>query len=384
VARPATRHRNARVPQLVGYRKPCSPGIQRATELIDVGAWESKSKPEDGASYREKAWLTSPKDSEFSFLRAGYQHLWKQGISRAPEQFWNEVLAYRLGQYLGISVPPTHVAFNSLTGEVGALSEFFSYDEGRPVHFRSGSALIPGTIDRRTAQPYNFETISSWLTFLERNHLMLSDWREFWSQAFLLDALMGNTDRHIDNWGAVVSWNKLGSERYKLAPLFDNGTSMGYEYPAERIKLILDGRRVPGYINRGTHQMFWRPDDAKRLSHPDLLRRFYDEFPAQRAGIRARLRISDRTIERVVRELAEFRCPFPLKPIRARWMIELLKHRRDRLIACIVQRDGVARFPGSTRSTQRPASERWYAAQVEASNPKKPMHKQPVSANLSG
>jgi hypothetical protein len=106
---------------------------------------------------------------------------------------------------------------------------------------------------------------------------------------------------------------------------------MGYELPPERFPEFTDTIRLAQYVNRGTHQMFWRSEDARRLNHADFLTRFYDEFPSQRAGIDARLKISDRTLERVLAELSQFRKPIALSPRRAEFMLRLLRFRRDHL-----------------------------------------------------
>lgn len=317
-------------------------GVQSPIELIDVGVWTADGDVGHGAATRNKQWLISPARPEFEFVRPTYRHMLKSGIARAPDQYWNEILAYRLGHYMGISVPPTHVAYNSLTREAGALSEFFDYTAhaGGQSRFRSGSEVLAlrSITERRDGRDHNFEAVSGWFTFLERNRLMLDDWRDHWAQAFLLDSLIGNTDRHIDNWGALETTTRLGKTRFRLAPLFDNGTSMGYELPVGRLDAMFREGSVPRYINKGTHQMFWRRADAARLSHPQFLKRFYDEFPGQRSGIESRLQVSDRTLERLLQELTQFRSPIPLNVDRARLMLKLLKFRRDHLKETIFRR----------------------------------------------
>jgi len=312
-----------------------SSGIQQPYELIDVGAWTHPETLPVKTGSRDAQVIISPKISEFDFLVPGHQYRLKFSSSRAPEQFWNEILAHRLGTYIGISVPPTHLGYNSLTRQVGALSEYFY---GHPNHphqvFRHGGDILQGEVknyDRRRGRKHNFHSIASWFKFLERNRLINEDWREYWAKAFLLDALMGNTDRHHDNWGAVWTTPRNGRLSVRLAPLFDNGTSMGYELPAKSFADLLDRVRLLRYVNRGTHQMLWRAEDARRLSHPHFLKKFYDEFPAQRKGILERLRISDRTISEVVLGLTKFRSPVPLSRARADFMIWLLKFRRDLL-----------------------------------------------------
>lgn len=299
---------------------------------IEIGAWEPYGAAPSGAVYRYKEWLKSPDAPAFEFLRPSYRYFFKTGIPRAPAQFWNEVLAFRLGQYLGISVPPTYVAYNTLTGRVGALSEFFGQID---------SAARSVLVERRNARRVDFQSIVSWMTFFERNRFLVDDWREFWSQAFLLDSLLGNTDRHVDNWGAISISDASNISRIRFAPLFDNGTSMAYELNESRLAQFVDTPRLLRYVNKGTHQMYWRKEDARRLSHPQFLKRFYAEFPDQRAGIEARLRISDRTLQKVVEGLAAFDVPVLLSRERARAMVDLLRMRRDILAAAIREKTAI-------------------------------------------
>lgn len=56
----------------------------------------------------------------------------------------------------------------------------------------------------------------------------------------LLDAVIGNTDRHHENWGVLVS---LGEPKgVELAPTFDHASSMGRELTEEGRQRLLEGK----------------------------------------------------------------------------------------------------------------------------------------------
>jgi hypothetical protein len=333
----------ARYPLFGAHQKPrprrAKGALQSAAELVDVAAW-SKARRE-GRGARGGHWFIAPVETPFDFLAPQHAYFLKPSISRAPWQYWNEVIAHRLGACIGIAVPPTHAAYNSLTREAGALSESFlrSQPDDEEV-FLPGRTLLGldgKSKDRRAQRLHNFQAISSWIAFLERNRLTDEDWREHWGKAFLLDTLLGNTDRHPDNWGAILI-KGVHHEFLRPAPLYDNGTSMGYEWPEDRLSALADPAWLRRYVYRGTHQMFWRETDAKRLSHPLFLKRFFDEFPKQRPGILSRLRIADRTLERIVGELTTFPSPHPLTPERAKFIVKLMKVRRDHLVSLLTRR----------------------------------------------
>lgn len=63
----------------------------------------------------------------------------------------------------------------------------------------------------------------------------------------VFDALIANNDRHCDNWGVLS-----GPKRYRLAPIYDNGSSLGFnETENKKRKMLTDTRMLQGFCNRG-------------------------------------------------------------------------------------------------------------------------------------
>ena len=109
---------------------------------------------------------------------------------------------------------------------------------------------------------------------LEKN-LLNESWIAHWAKIFIFDAIIGNTDRHHDNWGLVFDVVNGDVVRVSLSPAFDNGTSLGYEIIDENIANFTD-EKIKQYIRRGTHHMKWAVDSAKS-QHFDLILK-YDDF----------------------------------------------------------------------------------------------------------
>lgn len=66
----------------------------------------------------------------------------------------------------------------------------------------------------------------------------------------MLDALVGNTDRHHENWG-LVFW-PTDAERYpSVAPTFDHASSLGCELQDKLRTTYLKEGRVGWYVERG-------------------------------------------------------------------------------------------------------------------------------------
>ena len=66
----------------------------------------------------------------------------------------------------------------------------------------------------------------------------------------VLDALIGNTDRHHENWALLRRESRQGAD-YRLAPSFDHASSLGRELRDERRLLLLRENRLDGYIKQG-------------------------------------------------------------------------------------------------------------------------------------
>jgi hypothetical protein len=85
----------------------------------------------------------------------------------------------------------------------------------------------------------------------------------------LLDAWIGNSDRHHENWGFILS----ASGAVHLAPTFDHASSLGcHETDANRLKRLKSrdsGFRVSGYVAKACSALYLKSTDAKPLSTLD-------------------------------------------------------------------------------------------------------------------
>lgn len=68
----------------------------------------------------------------------------------------------------------------------------------------------------------------------------------------VLDALIGNTDRHHENWGLLLHVrHKLQGPSLSVAPSFDHASSLGRELRDARRTELVDGARVGWYVSKG-------------------------------------------------------------------------------------------------------------------------------------
>lgn len=75
-----------------------------------------------------------------------------------------------------------------------------------------------------------------------QEHPLLKDLKSvkehFWNM-FVVDALIGNTDRNNSNWGVIIRKNGVK----ELAPVYDNGNCLNSKWDDEKMRLVLSDRK---------------------------------------------------------------------------------------------------------------------------------------------
>lgn len=340
---------------------------QKNKQSIDIAGWQSEEQFNPyPVGARDKSLVISPnkfkcKILEPKFLKPNFRYLYKESISRYPEQFWMEIFCYRFGNLLKIPVPPAHVAYDTTAGTCGALIEWFLKESIAPRQFKNLYFLTPflkfldqtfvirnsyievytpgGDIlqrviheyDRKRGTQHNYETVARVSEALLGADNPNHGWVKYWVRTFIFDALIGNTDRHQDNWGVIwkVQDNKpLGG---RLTPVFDNGTSMGHEIFENKFLRFDDPNHIERYIKRGTHHMKWKLSDANKISHLDIVSLLINRYPDSKEWIREMLEFSLSDVNEILQNLSNFNISVPLTDKRANFMFKLVSSRKEML-----------------------------------------------------
>lgn len=94
----------------------------------------------------------------------------------------------------------------------------------------------------------------------------------------LLDAVIGNTDRHHENWGVLRK--RVGDKwRGRIAPSFDHASSLGRELLDDRRDRLLTSNRVGAYAERARGAIYWSEEDNRGLSPLELMRQGTTRHP---------------------------------------------------------------------------------------------------------
>ena len=94
----------------------------------------------------------------------------------------------------------------------------------------------------------------------------------------VLDAVVGNTDRHSENWG-ILQRQDVSRRVESLAPSYDHGSSLGHELMEEGRERFLAGNRVGDYAERGRGQIYWQKTDKRGPSPLELTRLAISQYP---------------------------------------------------------------------------------------------------------
>lgn len=317
--------------------------IQPTYQPIDVADWlrdEEFAQYPEGA--RDKTLLYCSLPAPYNFLKAGHRYLFKRSSPRYPEEFWGEILAYRLGSHMGIDVPPAFVAFDSKQVQSGALIEWFLYPRGvlsYEVSIAGGDycqQYIPN-FNRKKGEQHNFETVSQIFEDLHKRYPAFdANWKMYWAKTFVFDALIGNTDRHQDNWAIIATLAYAEKapvlREMRISPVFDNGTSMGREISPSKFKDYEDNGYLEKYVSRGWHHMRWTIGSPK-IGHIAMLQKFINKYPETRQNMLACLKkLTSETFKTILNELAAFDVPVRLTAERAAFMLKLLQFRHQHLL----------------------------------------------------
>jgi HipA-like C-terminal domain len=302
--------------------------------VIDVAPWEYDanfgSYPE-GARSKDAVFPPDQLVSEIIIPKRRY--LYKRSDRRYPDQFWGEVVAYQVGCLLDVTVPPAFAAINTRLGDSGALIEWF-YEDGKALFTPGGSymqKLIP-EFDRKKGELHNFQYIELLCRFYSESHIIEESWIETWADIFLFDALIGNTDRHQDNWGLLRT---KGQTRWTISPAFDNGTSLGHERFMEHVQNWKD-EDFRRYIAKGRHHVRWQKGDDKGCEHVDLLRKISAFHPAVREQMVKKISEFDLSeLQPILKLYQDFDMGIPLTEFRAEMYLRLLDLRRKMILTAL-------------------------------------------------
>ena len=194
-------------------------------------------------------------------------------------EHWAEKIAAGVAELLDIRHATVELA--TFNGVRGSVTESFVPDEDELVH---GNQMLEWFV-------HGYEAGRK---YGQSSHTLKNIWRVMEgvfveseaqtrgkariAEYLVLDALIGNTDRHHENWGILLRRDRAGWKGL-LAPSFDHASSLGRELRDERRDRLLNENRVGNYVERGHGAIYWAEEDQHGLSPLELVRRAALSYP---------------------------------------------------------------------------------------------------------
>lgn len=311
---------------------------QSHAQIVDIASWKAdEESPIFPVGSKPKRLVRCPNPAPFPFLIRGHRYLYKTAQDWRSQQSWSEVLAYEISRELKLNVPPAFIAVDSSDGSVGVLIEFFyGYpDDVAPPQLLHGTDLLQRMRRGRSYDPTIDRPHSIQMNIRVASTVGAPAPAEWWAQAVAFDALIGNVDRHPQNWGFLVSRIEPEKVEMELTPIFDNGTSLGYERTDADLVEAWSPDKLIAYIKRGRHHCSWRTDSTTGEQHAQLCKDVASHSIEASDAVRSVILLDDSKIDEITGWCAGFDAPLVFSEARALFVSQQLKARRDAISTAI-------------------------------------------------
>lgn len=198
--------------------------------------------------------------------------LFKEGRPGTGEN-WAEKVACELCSLLRL--PHAHYELATWKNRNGVLTRTFVAEGSRLIF---GNEILSRFVRSYAADRFyrqTSHTITAVMAVMRRPNVMLPDGyadaamhsaADVFTGYLMLDAWIGNTDRHHENWALVLRSDRI----VELSPTYDHASSLGREevdaVRRDRLTTRDKGRTVEAYAARARSAFFRSPVDKRPLS----------------------------------------------------------------------------------------------------------------------
>lgn len=275
---------------------------------INISHWNSLPWHSTGGT-RDKKYLFNPDD--------GHTYYFKKSAEKFPLEFWSEIIAYELGKQIKLDVLKYDVAI--FENEIGCISKsMINIDEEELIEGGKYLQAYDPTFspeDKTKRHQYTFRLIENALTSFS-----LEEYMHNILQVIVFDTIIGNVDRHQENWAFIGRYTKLAKSvnemqdsfnsvahfqypkwfkkiisyiteikndktqfipevnklklhltpKIKFAPIYDSGSSLCRECTSEKVESMLKNQiELESYLSKGEAEIYW--DSKKKHKHFALI-----------------------------------------------------------------------------------------------------------------
>jgi len=350
--------------------------------FVDISNWHKNEFYSTGGT-RSKYITLEAKTNEEYFFKGSKETL--GGEIRYPTEFWSEIISSKIGQFLGFPMLDYNIGYDeNHKQKIGCLSKSMILSSNNKL--TEGKTYLTGFNahynPEKDKKDYTFQFICDAL-----KSFTLGDYITNIIEIIVFDSIIGNSDRHQENWGIITKQKiklekKLENENlskseersfyrkirrlarrfftdenkeferiikdsnyevkfeisHKFAPIYDSGCCLGREYTDEKLlKMLNDSQMVNSYINRGESEIHWEGYLNKR-KHFELVLHLLEEYPTETKNYILRVKESykpeviNQIINNIDENVPDNLINFKLSPTRKQLMFKLVTLRIENLI----------------------------------------------------
>ncbi|PTX43429.1 hypothetical protein C8P64_1956 [Christiangramia gaetbulicola] len=295
--------------------------------FTDITKWNQKIYSGTGGTRAKNIYVNPLNEKEYFFK--GSKEL-DDGTFKYPSEFWSEIISSKIGSWLKFELLDYNIAFDKNDEQqIGCLSKsMVEHTENKlseGVEFLRG--FDPTYLPEKDEYRYTFNFIRETL-----NDFGLNEFEPRIIEMLMFDAIIGNSDRHQENWGFITKFKETIEEfntniksstnilkkwgimlkRYfakaardlvhkenpkqkinksllrtqstliknSFSPIYDSGCCLGRELEKDRIlKMLKDPKMMESYVLRGRAEIRWH-EGKKKPKHFHLMMELKKEFPS--------------------------------------------------------------------------------------------------------
>lgn len=305
-------------------------------EFYDITVWNEKPWYQTSGT-RSKVIVENPANQAEYYFKTSL----KRELKEYKYEYWSEIIASEVGSVLGFDMLRYDIAFNR--GEMGCISKSM-ITEGKNkltegISYLTGYDTTYNPNEKNSKKQYTFQFICKSL-----NYFQLGRYIEKIVEIIILDSIIGNGDRHQENWGIITEYSEVvkmleemaqkGIKGYlaksifallgvtskekrgdatklvkdlhlkmpgKFSQIYDSGSCLGRELDDDKLKQMLnDNSMLEAYIRRGVSEIHW---EGEKLNHFELIKGINKIYPE--AVKRIVLRVKKKFNESVIRNCVE-------------------------------------------------------------------------------
>lgn len=212
----------------------------------------------------------------------------------------SEKISYEIAKVLGYKCAKIELA-KDVNNNLGVLNYWFiDLHNEKHIDLQTEEHIdIVSYLNINTKERSKYYTISNIRNQLDKIDANL--FKDF-IKIMVFDALIGEQDRHEENWGITKVKNK-----YTISPLYDNGCSLLKDFKQKEYaeKFYNGEKNFDAYVLK-SRTYIYKEDNKTRYKHFELIKYLYEHYPDDTKNEILNLKkLSDKKIENIINRIPD-------------------------------------------------------------------------------